>query len=129
MGAKSKLINSTKDNTVSSGKDQVNFQEVKIHLFGAKTESLQKLPSKVLLEIAGSFRQLPLLPLSHLEFTISSKILNILPMVLSRCISTSEEKKSVLPLMIESQFLISVMTIPLHTHQSTPSHHHQELGG
>jgi len=93
LGTKSKLINSTNHNTLSSGKDQVNFEDLQIHLFGVITESLQKPPNKVLLEIAGSFHQLPLLPVSHLEFTISSRIPNIHMMVLSRCISTSEVKK------------------------------------
>lgn len=126
---KLKLIEITKINMVSSGRDQVNSQELQTHLFGDQTESLQKLPSKVLSVIAGSFHQLLLLPLSHQEFTVSSRIPNILLMELSKCISTSEEKKLVLSLMIESQFLISVPITRLNTLQSTPNHLQLELGG
>lgn len=110
-------INSTKSNTVLSGKDQANFQDLHTHLFGVRTESLQKLPNKVLSVIAGSFLLPLLLPLSHLEFTASSLILSILMMVLSRCTSTSEVRKSVLPLMIESQFSILVIITHTHIHQ------------
>jgi len=126
---KSKHIKITKANTVSPGKDQVNFQELQNHLFGVKMESLQKFPSKVLLEIAGSFHLLLPLPVSQVEFTTYSPIAHMLPMVLSRCTSTSEVKESVLPLMIESQFLILVLDIPLHIHQSTTNHLQLELGG
>lgn len=110
-------INSTKVNTVLSGKDQANFQDLHTHLFGVQTESLQKLPNKVLSVIAGSSLLLQLLLLSHQEFTVSSLILSILTMVLSRCTSTLEVRKSVLPLMIESQFSILVNIILTHTHQ------------
>jgi len=126
---KLKLIEITKINTVSSGRDQVSFQDIQTHLFGVKTESLQKLPSKVNSVIAGSFHQLLLLPLSHQEFTVSSRIPNILLMVLSKCISTSEEKELVLSLMIESQFLTLVPIMSLNTLQSTPNHLQQEPGG
>lgn len=126
---KLKLIEITKINMVSSGRDQVNSQELQTHLFGDQTGSLQKLPSKVLSVIAGSFHQLLLLPLSHQEFTVSSRTPNILLMELSKCISTSEEKKLVLSLMIESQFLISVPITRLNTLQSTPNHLQLELGG
>jgi len=68
MEIKSKLILITKINTVLFGKDQVNFQELQTHLFGVQAESLQKLPNKVLSEIAGSFHLPLLLPVFHQEF-------------------------------------------------------------
>jgi len=128
MGSKSKCIKITNNNTVLFGKDQVNSKK-KLHLFGVQKESIQKLPNKALSEIAGSFLLLLLLPVSHQELVIFSLIPSIQLMVLSKCTSTLEAKKSALLLMIEFQFLILVIIIQLHTHQSIPSHLHKERGG
>lgn len=127
---KSIPINNTNKNMVLSGRDQVSSQELLTHhFFGVLKEFPQKLPNKVLLEIAGSSLLLLQLLVSQRESTAFSKTPSILMMVLLVLISTSEEKESVLPLMIESQFSILVpITLP-HIHQLTPSHPHKELGG
>lgn len=87
------------------------------HPFGAEMESLQKLPNKVLLEIAGSFHLLLLLLVSQVELTNCSHKKNTLIMVLLRCTSTSEVKERPLSLMTEFQFLILEPNTPLHIHQ------------
>jgi len=61
MEDKSKLTDIINNNMVLSGKDQMNFQDHQIQLFGVKMEFLQKLLNKEVSEIAGSFLLLRLL--------------------------------------------------------------------
>jgi len=61
MEDKSKLTDIINNNMALSGKDQMNFQDHQIQLFGVKMEFLQKLLNKEVSEIAGSFLLLRLL--------------------------------------------------------------------
>jgi len=61
MEDKFKLTDIINNNMVLSGKDQMNFQDHQIQLFGVKMEFLQKLLNKEVSEIAGSFLLLRLL--------------------------------------------------------------------
>jgi len=113
---------------VLSGKDQMNLI-TPTHLFGVKMELLQKLPSKVILVIAGSFHQLQLLHLSQKEFIVSSGMKIIQSMVPLECGSKSEVNGSLLPLMIDFLLLIGVKVTILNINCSTLAFLHREPGG
>lgn len=117
------------DNPVLSGKDQLNFQDFQIHLFGVKTEFLQKLLCKVSLEIAGSFPLHQQLLLFLPESKKCLSILNIPQTELLRSNSTSEVKKLVLPLMIDFQSWIIHLDTPQYIQHLTRTRPQVVLGG
>ena len=123
------LTRNTKQRMASSGKDLLSFKITNIHHFGDPRVFYQRLPSKVLLVIAGSFHQLLQSLLIQRESIKCSKIRNIQRTVHSKCISMSEAREQASLSMIEFQLLTLMKDTPLHILLSTPSHLHKELGG